>query len=94
MSSLLAALIFVYLFMPALWKALTSADDCDVHHASLAVVAARNPVRETGPPANMAKLILLRHKVNLLPPLIAIHHSLILPTSRFKLLTENDGTPH
>ncbi|KAG7096685.1 hypothetical protein E1B28_004099 [Marasmius oreades] len=65
MSSLFAALIFVYLFMPALWRAITSADDCDVHQASLAVVAARNPVRETGPPANMAKLILLRHKIQI-----------------------------
>ncbi|ESK93726.1 hypothetical protein Moror_1424 [Moniliophthora roreri MCA 2997] len=63
LSSLFAALVFVYLFMPALWRSITAADDCDAHESSLALVAARNPFRETGPPANMAKLILLRHKI-------------------------------
>ncbi|EEB89514.1 hypothetical protein MPER_12375 [Moniliophthora perniciosa FA553] len=45
-----------------LWRSIIAADDCDAHESSLALVAARNPFRETGPPANMAKLILLRHK--------------------------------
>jgi len=35
----------------------------DAHEAGFTVVASRNPFRETGPPANMAKLILLRHKI-------------------------------
>ncbi|KAG6833850.1 hypothetical protein H0H87_011784 [Tephrocybe sp. NHM501043] len=38
-------------------------DSLDAHEAGLAVVASRNPFRESGPPANMAKLILLRHKI-------------------------------
>ncbi|KAF5393881.1 hypothetical protein D9757_000281 [Collybiopsis confluens] len=58
-SSLLVTLLFVYLFMPGL---LLASDD-DVLELSPAVVAARNPFRESGPPANMAKLILLRHKI-------------------------------
>ncbi|KAK7060207.1 hypothetical protein VNI00_000972 [Paramarasmius palmivorus] len=66
LSSFSAILLFVYLFMPALWRSLIAADDCDAHESSLALVAARNPFRETGPPANMAKLILLRHKVIIL----------------------------
>ncbi|KIK65578.1 hypothetical protein GYMLUDRAFT_39058 [Collybiopsis luxurians FD-317 M1] len=45
--------------MPGL---LLSTDD-DFHESTPAVVAARNPFRESGPPANMAKLILLRHKI-------------------------------
>ncbi|KIY45905.1 hypothetical protein FISHEDRAFT_60756 [Fistulina hepatica ATCC 64428] len=58
----LAALIFVYFFMPALWLSFM-VDESDAHHLSTTGVASRNPFRETGPPANMAKLILLRHKV-------------------------------
>ncbi|THV05417.1 hypothetical protein K435DRAFT_773842 [Dendrothele bispora CBS 962.96] len=51
--------------MPAVWLSIISVDDSlDAHESGLAVVAARNPFRESGPPANMAKLILLRHKVN------------------------------
>ncbi|KAF8414468.1 hypothetical protein L210DRAFT_3386566 [Boletus edulis BED1] len=38
-------------------------DALDAHEAGLALVASRNPVRETGPPACMAKLIMLRHKM-------------------------------
>ncbi|KAF8204853.1 hypothetical protein BJ912DRAFT_1052173 [Pholiota molesta] len=61
--SSLAALLFVYIFMPALWHSIIAVDDSlDAHEGGLAVVASRNPFRETGPPANMAKLILLRHK--------------------------------
>lgn len=80
--SSVAALLFVYIFMPALWLSIISVDESlDAHEAGLAVVASRmsplcsvlpllltippgNPFRETGPPANMAKLILLRHKVS------------------------------
>ncbi|KAG6919283.1 hypothetical protein DXG01_007415 [Tephrocybe rancida] len=42
---------------------MASDDSLDTHEAGLAVVASRNPFRESGPPANMAKLILLRHKI-------------------------------
>ncbi|KAJ8086202.1 hypothetical protein PM082_005025 [Marasmius tenuissimus] len=62
-SSLLAALLFVYLFIPSLWRAIIAADDCGTYQGGQAVVASRNPFRESGPPANMAKLILLRHKI-------------------------------
>ncbi|KAF9452157.1 hypothetical protein P691DRAFT_805350 [Macrolepiota fuliginosa MF-IS2] len=59
-----AAIVLVYFLMPALWLHIMSADDSlDAHEAGLALVASRNPFRESGPPANMAKLILLRHKI-------------------------------
>ncbi|TFK73014.1 hypothetical protein BDN72DRAFT_731668, partial [Pluteus cervinus] len=62
--SSIAALVFVYFFMPALWLSIMAIDDSlDSHERGLALVASRNPFRESGPPANMAKLILLRHKV-------------------------------
>ncbi|KAH9482946.1 hypothetical protein JR316_0005046 [Psilocybe cubensis] len=62
--SSVAALLFVYIFMPALWMSIMSVDESlDAHESGLALVASRNPFRETGPPANMAKLILLRHKI-------------------------------
>ncbi|KAM6495649.1 hypothetical protein JOM56_008355 [Amanita muscaria] len=58
------ALVFVHLFLPVLWRSLVVVDETlDAHEAGLALVASRNPFRETGPPANMAKLILLRHKI-------------------------------
>ncbi|KAJ6539027.1 hypothetical protein B0H19DRAFT_960642 [Mycena capillaripes] len=57
----LAAIVLVYVFM---WLSVLAVDEgLDAHEAGLAMVAARNPFREQGPPANMAKLILLRHKV-------------------------------
>ncbi|KAJ6516219.1 hypothetical protein C8R45DRAFT_920024 [Mycena sanguinolenta] len=56
-----AAILLVYVFM---WLSVLAVDEgLDSHEAGLAVVAARNPFREKGPPANMAKLILLRHKI-------------------------------
>ncbi|KAK7061441.1 hypothetical protein R3P38DRAFT_2829520 [Favolaschia claudopus] len=59
---LAAAVLLIYVFM---WLSVLAADEgLDVHETGLAVVAARNPFRESGPPANMAKLILLRHKIN------------------------------
>ncbi|EFI27748.1 hypothetical protein CC1G_14671 [Coprinopsis cinerea okayama7 len=62
--SSLAALLLVYICIPAVWFALMAGDDTlDAHESGLMLVASRAPFRETGPPANMAKLILLRHKV-------------------------------
>ncbi|KAF8897206.1 hypothetical protein BD779DRAFT_1489505 [Infundibulicybe gibba] len=62
--SSVATLLFIYFFMPALWVSIMAIDDSlDAHEAGLALVASRNPFRESGPPANMAKLILLRHKI-------------------------------
>jgi len=34
----------------------------DAHEAGIVMVASRTPFRESGPPACMAKLIMLRHK--------------------------------
>ncbi|KAH6915193.1 hypothetical protein BKA70DRAFT_1557504 [Coprinopsis sp. MPI-PUGE-AT-0042] len=62
-ASSLAALLLVYICIPAVWCAIMADDALDAHEAGLMVVASRNPFRETGPPANMAKLILLRHKI-------------------------------
>ncbi|KAK2466423.1 hypothetical protein APHAL10511_002065 [Amanita phalloides] len=62
--SSIAALVFVYFFLPAVWRSLMIVDEAlDAHEAGVTLVASRNPFRETGPPANMAKLILLRHKI-------------------------------
>ncbi|KAG6850056.1 hypothetical protein H0H93_001872 [Arthromyces matolae] len=50
--------------MPALWLAIMAGDDSlDAHEVGVTLVASRNPFRESGPPANMAKLILLRQKL-------------------------------
>lgn len=108
--SSLAALLFVYLFMPALWLSIMSVDESlDAHEAGLALVASRtspcslcclgpfsqilqgNPFRETGPPANMAKLILLRHKVR---SIHLVPTQLLTQPSRFKRATESDVVPH
>ncbi|KAF5333338.1 hypothetical protein D9611_002265 [Ephemerocybe angulata] len=63
MSSL-AALLFAYICLPAIWVAIMAGDDgLDAYETGRLLVASRNPVRESGPPANMAKLILLRQKV-------------------------------
>ncbi|PFH52596.1 hypothetical protein AMATHDRAFT_139594 [Amanita thiersii Skay4041] len=62
--SSVTALVIVYFFVPALWRSFMLVDETlDAHEAGLALVASRNPFRESGPPANMAKLILLRHKI-------------------------------
>ncbi|EGO01599.1 hypothetical protein SERLA73DRAFT_70769 [Serpula lacrymans var. lacrymans S7.3] len=42
---------------------MTGDDVLDAHESGIALVASRNPFRETGPPACMAKLIMLRHKM-------------------------------
>jgi len=39
-------------------------DTLDAHEAGLALVATRKPFRESGPPQNMAQLIMLRHKMH------------------------------
>lgn len=51
-----------------------------------------NPFRETGPPANMAKLILLRHKVRAIR--FATPTQLLTHPSRFKRATGSDVAPH
>ncbi|KAJ2933468.1 hypothetical protein H1R20_g3635, partial [Candolleomyces eurysporus] len=62
--SSLAALLFVYVCLPAIWVVIMAGDDAlDAHEAGYMLVSSRNPFRESGPPANMAKLILLRQKV-------------------------------
>lgn len=81
MSSL-AALLFAYVCLPAIWVAIMAGDDgLDAYESGRLLVASRrslhqrshsmsylcfvgNPFRESGPPANMAKLILLRQKVS------------------------------
>ncbi|KAJ3484357.1 hypothetical protein NLI96_g5705 [Meripilus lineatus] len=62
--SLLAALALCCLLFPSVWASMAGDEFLDAHEAGLALVASRNPVRETGPPACMAKLIMLRHKIN------------------------------
>ncbi|KAF9246917.1 hypothetical protein BU15DRAFT_38530 [Melanogaster broomeanus] len=60
----LSAIVLLCLFSPAVRKLITDGDDTlDAHEAGLLLVASRNPIRETGPPACMAKLIMLRHKI-------------------------------
>ncbi|KAI0677469.1 hypothetical protein C8Q78DRAFT_1002854 [Trametes maxima] len=62
--SFLASLLLLCLCFPSVWLSITGGDDFfDAHEAGLAVVASRTPFRETGPPACMAKLIMLRHKI-------------------------------
>ncbi|KAH8106138.1 hypothetical protein BXZ70DRAFT_1004417 [Cristinia sonorae] len=62
--SLFVALALCCLLIPSIWASITGDELLDAHEAGLALVASRNPVRETGPPACMAKLIMLRHKVS------------------------------
>ncbi|KLO16359.1 hypothetical protein SCHPADRAFT_995182 [Schizopora paradoxa] len=48
-----------------IWKAFTEGDDGpDYTLHDMNLVSLRNPIRETGPPVCMAKLIMLRHKIN------------------------------
>lgn len=111
-ASSLAALLLVYICIPAVWCAIMADDALDAHEAGLMVVASRtllqrsisphrskrralgNPFRETGPPANMAKLILLRHKVG---HLAQCKRNIALISShfhRFKRATGNVEAPH
>ncbi|EJF61291.1 hypothetical protein BD309DRAFT_947234 [Dichomitus squalens] len=62
--SFLASLLLSCLCFPSVWALITGGDEfLDAHEAGLAVVASRTPFRESGPPACMAKLIMLRHKL-------------------------------
>ncbi|PCH41250.1 hypothetical protein WOLCODRAFT_137270 [Wolfiporia cocos MD-104 SS10] len=63
--SLIGSLVLCCLLCPSIWYSITGGDEMlDAHEAGLALVAARTPFRETGPPACMAKLIMMRHKIN------------------------------
>nr|GAT53860.1 predicted protein [Mycena chlorophos] len=55
-TALLFSILLIYLSVLA-------ADDVDAYDQTRILVATRNPFRETGPPANMAKLIMLRQKI-------------------------------
>ncbi|VDB90056.1 unnamed protein product [Peniophora sp. CBMAI 1063] len=60
-----AAAVLFLLRIPSVWQSLMALDDAgDMHELGMALVAARNPFREQGPPVCMAKLIMLRHKLN------------------------------
>ncbi|KAG1792447.1 uncharacterized protein HD556DRAFT_1379599 [Suillus plorans] len=60
----LSAIILLCLFSPVVRRSIMAGDDLlDAHESGLALVASRNPFKESGPPACMAKLIMLRHKI-------------------------------
>ncbi|KAG1773878.1 hypothetical protein P692DRAFT_20793690 [Suillus brevipes Sb2] len=59
-----SAIILLCLFSPVVRRSIMAGDDLlDAHESGLVLVASRNPFRESGPPACMAKLIMLRHKI-------------------------------
>ncbi|OCH87896.1 hypothetical protein OBBRIDRAFT_780981 [Obba rivulosa] len=61
---LLAAFLVGLLLCCILFPSSLAGDDAlDAHEAGLVLVSSRTPFRETGPPACMAKLIMLRHKI-------------------------------
>ncbi|KAH9970865.1 hypothetical protein BGW80DRAFT_1175414 [Lactifluus volemus] len=61
---LVAAIALLCIRVPSVWFAFMAIDkSSDVRELGL-VVASRNPFRESGPPACMAKLIMMRHKLN------------------------------
>jgi len=62
--SLVAALVLCCLLFPSMWATMACDEILDAHEAGLALVSTRNPIRQTGPPVCMAKLIMLRHKIN------------------------------
>ncbi|KZT12784.1 uncharacterized protein LAESUDRAFT_719093 [Laetiporus sulphureus 93-53] len=63
--SLFGSLVLCCLFFPSLWATITGGEELlDAHETGIALVASRTPFRETGPPACMAKLIMMRHKIN------------------------------
>ncbi|KAH9955545.1 hypothetical protein BC827DRAFT_1141293 [Russula dissimulans] len=61
---LVAAFAILCLRVPSVWSALMAIDEPLGAHELGLVVASRNPFRESGPPACMAKLIMMRHKAN------------------------------
>ncbi|KAH8118470.1 hypothetical protein DFH11DRAFT_674570 [Phellopilus nigrolimitatus] len=66
LAFLLALLVLPCALMPEqVWGAFNVGDDTnDYGMHDMNLVAIRNPVRESGPPVCMAKLIMLRHKIN------------------------------
>jgi len=71
MLVMLLAMLVALLAIPCvlapekIWKAFTDGDDgSDYGLQDVNLVSLRNPIRETGPPVCMAKLIMLRHKIN------------------------------
>jgi len=63
--SLISAFILLCMFIPSVRMALMAVDDTlEAHEAGLSLVATRKPFRESGPPQNMAQLIMLRHKMH------------------------------
>ncbi|PAV21153.1 hypothetical protein PNOK_0378000 [Pyrrhoderma noxium] len=66
LAFLLAVLSIPCILMPdQVWKAFNVGDDTNEYGLNdINLVALRNPVRESGPPVCMAKLIMLRHKIH------------------------------
>ncbi|KAI0069202.1 hypothetical protein BV25DRAFT_1791344 [Artomyces pyxidatus] len=65
LATLVAAFVLLCLRIPSVWLAFMAIDEpSDAHELGMALVATRNPFRESGPPACMAKLIMMRHKLN------------------------------
>ncbi|KAI0289493.1 hypothetical protein BC826DRAFT_914419 [Russula brevipes] len=62
-SFLVAAFALLCIRVPSVWYALMAIDEPSDSRELGLVVASRNPFRESGPPACMAKLIMMRHKV-------------------------------
>ncbi|KAF9816330.1 hypothetical protein IEO21_04195 [Rhodonia placenta] len=62
--SLFGSFILCCVLFPSIWTSITGGDELDAHEMGIALVASRTPFRETGPPACMAKLIMLRHKIH------------------------------
>ncbi|KAL1721414.1 hypothetical protein EV715DRAFT_271351 [Schizophyllum commune] len=95
MLSSLAALLVVYLFMPALWLSFLNDDPFDYHEHGRTLVASRNPFRETGPPANMAKVRLV--PAHATPLSLTLPHTsaprMPPPVDAYLILTSDD-TPH
>ncbi|KIM45914.1 hypothetical protein M413DRAFT_440968, partial [Hebeloma cylindrosporum] len=91
--SSLAALLFVYLFMPALWLSIMSADDSlDAHEAGLALVASR---MSPCPPCRLApshRYSKATHSAK--QALQPTWQSLSCCGTKFKLATGSDVAPH
>ncbi|KAL5530291.1 hypothetical protein ACEPAF_6548 [Sanghuangporus sanghuang] len=66
LAFLIAVFVLPCILMPEhVWRVFNAGDDAsDFYLSDINLVALRNPVRESGPPVNMAKLIMLRHKIN------------------------------
>ncbi|KAI0052606.1 hypothetical protein FA95DRAFT_1579927 [Auriscalpium vulgare] len=65
LATLVAAFVVLCLRIPSVWLAFMAIDEpADAHELGMALVATRNPFRESGPPACMAKLIMMRHKLH------------------------------